>query len=124
MPVPLPDPIIRTRLLVEPDADVVFFYGDGLARVGFEQVDLPEENGLDDFLFELGFFFGKLGFARVIIIIGRIGEVGCIEEQVFEGLVREDGAIRWTDLEATHQILEEEIVKISLICQKKNSLKK
>ncbi|KAL5777050.1 hypothetical protein ACOSP7_009976 [Xanthoceras sorbifolium] len=46
MPVPLPDPIIRTRLLVEPDADVVFFYGDGLARVGFEQVDLPEENGL------------------------------------------------------------------------------
>ncbi|KAL5753707.1 hypothetical protein ACOSP7_021927 [Xanthoceras sorbifolium] len=104
---------------------MVFYDGDGLARVGFERVDLPGENGFDDFLFELGFFFGELGFARVIII-GRIGEVGCIEEQVFEGLVKEDGAIsleaesaRWTDLEATDQSLEEEIDEISLMSKKK-----
>lgn len=111
MTVPLPDPIIRTRFLVKPDANVVLADRDGLARIGFEGFGVAGEDDPDDLPLELGLFFGELGF--VLVVVGG-GEVGGVEEQVFEGLGEEGGVGGgWgSDLEATHEGLEHEVVEV------------
>lgn len=111
MPMPFPDPIIRTRFLMKPNTNVMLPNRHRLTRIGFEGIGLAAENDPDDVLLELGFFFGELGLVLVVIVfIAR--EIGGVEEKFFEGL-REEGVVRWgSDLEPAHEGLEHEVVEV------------
>lgn len=116
MPMPLPYSIIRTCILVKPDANMVLADGDSLARVRFEGISISAEDYPDNFLLELGFFFGELGLVATIVVV-IVGEIGGIKEEVLEGLGVE--RVGWrADLEATHQSLEEEVVEIGGVVER------
>lgn len=111
MAVPLPDPIVRTRFLVKPDADVVLANRDGLTRIGLERIGLAAENDPDDLPLELGFLLGELGLVLVVVVVA--GEIGGVEEKVFEGLGEEGVVVSWrSDLEPAHEGLEHEVVEV------------
>lgn len=111
MAVPLPDPIVRTRFLVKPDANVVLANRDGLTRIGLERIGLAAENDPDDLPLELGFFLGELGLVLVVVFVA--GEIGGVEEKVFEGLGEEGVVVSWgSDLEPAHEGLEHEVVEV------------
>lgn len=110
MAVPFPNSIIRVLLLVKPDAYVVLADGDGLAGIGFEGIGVSGENNADNLLLELGFLFSELRFVVVVVVVG---EIGGIEEKVFEGLGEKGIVVVWgPDLESAHESLEEKIIEI------------
>lgn len=112
MAVPLPDPIVRTRFLVKPDANVVLANRDGLTRIGLERIGLAAENDPDDLPLELGFLLGELGLVLVVVVVVA-GEIGRVEEKVFEGLGEEGVVVSWgSDLEPAHEGLEHEVVEV------------
>lgn len=111
--VPLPDPILRSRFLMESDTDAVFSNGHWLTGVRLEGLDgVRGMDDPDDLLLELRLFLGKEApFLRVhwqlVIIVGIGAEVresivkGGREKSV--GVVEEGVA----EMEAVHEVGEE-----------------
>ncbi|KAF5476013.1 hypothetical protein F2P56_007760 [Juglans regia] len=111
---PLPYPVIRVRLVLKPDANVVVADGDGLAGIGSEGIYHAAVDDPDDFVFEFVFFIGELSQQATLFVVNVVifGEISGIKEEVLEGLGVELVGRR-ADLEATHQGLEDKVVEIS-----------
>uniref|UniRef100_A0A2P2MC44 Uncharacterized protein LOC103427566 isoform X3 n=1 Tax=Rhizophora mucronata TaxID=61149 RepID=A0A2P2MC44_RHIMU len=106
MSMPLPHPILGSWFLMKPEANVMLADGNCLARVGFQSIGLTRSDNPDDFLLELQFFPGELGFGAGGVVVRLVGDIiKGVEKEIFERRRNRMVVVggRRADLEAAHQ---------------------